>query len=65
MISLDDVHARELKDLHGRHEKERRDMHTRHEGEHATMRKRHVTSGAVGGGKKADKDVGKSGTEPG
>ena len=65
MISVDDVHNRELKEMHSRHEKERRDMHTRHEGEHATMRKRHATSGGEGGGKKAEQNVGKSGTEPG
>ena len=62
MISLDDLHGRELKEMHGRHEKERRDMHTRHEGEHSAMAKRH---GKDSGDKKAPENKGKSGTEPG
>ena len=62
MISLDDLHGRELKEMNSRHEKERRDMNTRHEGEHSSMTKRHSKDS---GDKGKSEPVGKSGTEPG
>ena len=63
MISIDDLHGRELKEMNSRHEKERRDMNTRHEGEHRAMSSKHGKDTSGDKGKSESK--GKSGTEPG